>query len=578
MDGDTVAANPSTAEPEPLEQVNVADPLTIRLSIDDTMKLPVDSERARQDPPTVQIPAYPGQVPNQPATTQVPGQPATLRIPSPAEPRRYPPQRQEPPTESTGEPIGAEQETPDVAVPAPHGGGRQRVVIAALAVGLVGLGAAFGGTSLARLVGFGTAATTAAPATSDPTPQLRPATGGTAPTPDGVRSALAGPAGAPALGRLTGSVVDPATGHSLWEADSATPLTPASAGKLLASAAALLSLDPQSRFTTTVVAGAEPDTVIMVGGGDPTLSSLPVGKESVYPGAPHLDDLVAQVRAAAGGPVHKVLFDVSRYSGEQLAPGWDPRDVAGGSVAPISPLMLDGGRHDPDQSEPPRTATPAADAAKMLAKRLGADPGQVAATTAPTGAKVLGSVSSAPLADLVDNLLLISDNVLAEAVSREVAHSTGAPTTFAGGSQAVLAVLQRNNFDLTGVTMVDGSGLSTSDRVTAKLLSSILAVAAKPGGDDPRTAKLRPLLNGLPVAGGSGTLSDRYRDGSSSLGRGMVRAKTGTLSGVNTLAGVVLDADNHVLVFALMSNGSDTNTGRSALDAVAASLSGCGCH
>ncbi|MBV8933820.1 MAG: hypothetical protein JO285_14870, partial [Kutzneria sp.] len=59
MDGDTVAANPSTAEPEPLEQVNVADPLTIRLSIDDTMKLPVDSERARQDPPTVQIPAYP---------------------------------------------------------------------------------------------------------------------------------------------------------------------------------------------------------------------------------------------------------------------------------------------------------------------------------------------------------------------------------------------------------------------------------------------------------------------------------------------------------------------------------------
>src|SRR5207247_428660 len=122
-----------------------------------------------------------------------------------------------------------------------------------------------------------------------------------------------------------------------------------------------------------------------------------------------------------------------------------------------------------------------------------------------------------------------------------------------------------NKFDLTGVTMVDGSGLSTNDRLPAKLLSSILAVAAGPDGSDPRTSKLRPLLAGLPVAGGSGTLADRYKDPNSTAGRGLVRAKTGTLSGVNTLAGVVLDADGRVLVFALMSNGSDMNTGRAAL-------------
>jgi D-alanyl-D-alanine carboxypeptidase/D-alanyl-D-alanine-endopeptidase (penicillin-binding protein 4) len=80
------------------------------------------------------------------------------------------------------------------------------------------------------------------------------------------------------------------------------------------------------------------------------------------------------------------------------------------------------------------------------------------------------------------------------------------------------------------------------------------------------------------VAGGSGTLSDRYNDAASSAGRGWVRAKTGTLDGVNTLAGVVQDADGKVLAFALMSNGSQIEQGRAALDVVAAALRGCGCR
>jgi D-alanyl-D-alanine carboxypeptidase/D-alanyl-D-alanine-endopeptidase (penicillin-binding protein 4) len=142
----------------------------------------------------------------------------------------------------------------------------------------------------------------------------------------------------------------------------------------------------------------------------------------------------------------------------------------------------------------------------------------------------------------------------------------------------VLNILRNNNFDLTGVTMADGSGLSTQDRVTAKLLSSIMTVAAGPDGSDPRVAKLRPLLNGLPVAGGSGTLSDRYGDATSAPGKGWVRAKTGTLDGVNTLTGIVQDTDGKVLAFALMSNGSAIDQGRAALDTVAAALRGCGCR
>jgi D-alanyl-D-alanine carboxypeptidase/D-alanyl-D-alanine-endopeptidase (penicillin-binding protein 4) len=165
-----------------------------------------------------------------------------------------------------------------------------------------------------------------------------------------------------------------------------------------------------------------------------------------------------------------------------------------------------------------------------------------------------------------------------------VARKTGAQPSFAGASQAVLTVLQRHGFDVTGVTLVDGSGLSTSDAVPATLLTALLGTAATPdqpattdGVNQPRTAELRPLLVGLPVAGGSGTLADRYH-GPSAPGRGWVRAKTGTLTGVNSLAGTVLDTDGRMLVFALLSNGPNPASVRPRLDTLAAELRSCGCH
>ncbi|WP_184862951.1 D-alanyl-D-alanine carboxypeptidase/D-alanyl-D-alanine endopeptidase [Kutzneria kofuensis] len=541
--------------------------------LEDTVSMPVDNDRARLDPPTVQLPNPADQQPGDETPTirvQVPRPPAAGRpelgddVPQPA------PQLPPPPRTS---------DENDIDEPAPRRS-RKPVLVGLAIVVVLALGSVvyFGSSGL----GFGGATaieTAAPPSPAAPNQLLKPLGNVQGPSAAGIAAKLAGPTSSPALGTLTGSVVDPATGTTLWDHNSSTPLTPASAGKLLTMTAALLSLDPQFRFTTNVVAGPDPDTVILVGGGDPSLSSLPAGKETVYPGAARLDDLVAQVKKATGGAVHKVLLDTSRYSGDPMAPGWENGDIAGGSVAPITPIMLDGGRSRPTVSEPARTGTPDTDAAKEFARRLGADPNSVGRTTAPADAKVLGSVQSPPLTDMVSNLLQISDNVLAEAIGREVAKQAGAPVTFAGGASSVLNILRNNNFDLTGVTMVDGSGLSTQDRVTAKLLSSIMTVAAGPdGGSDPRVAKLRPLLNGLPVAGGSGTLSDRYNDASSTPGKGWVRAKTGTLDGVNTLTGIVQDSDGKVLAFALMSNGSAIDQGRAALDDVAAALRGCGCR
>src|SRR6185312_5136701 len=99
------------------------------------------------------------------------------------------------------------------------------------------------------------------------------------PTANGVKSALASAAGSGALGQLTGSVIDPVTGTVLWDHSASSPVPPASTTKVLTSAAALLSLDPNLRLSTKIVQGADPGTVILVGGGDTTLTSLPLGTD-----------------------------------------------------------------------------------------------------------------------------------------------------------------------------------------------------------------------------------------------------------------------------------------------------------
>lgn len=456
------------------------------------------------------------------------------------------------------------------------------VVVLAAAAGVV-----FTSPTLAASIGLGSIAAPTTQAPPSPvafTPQFGgPPASAPQPTPAGVATTLAGTAANPTLGSFDGTVLDAATGTVLWDHGSTAPQTPASTNKLLTSAAALLAFDQNSTLNTTVVAGDQPGTIVLVGGGDPTLSSLSGTKQSVYPGAARMDDLVAQVRSHLSGPVTQVIVDTSRYEGPQAAPGWEPGDVQGGNYAPIVPVMMDGGRLNPAAVDGQRTPAPAQVAGQTLAQRLGFPGAQVVVGSAPSGAQVLGEVHSATVPDLVANMLQISDNVLAEVMGHEVARGDGQPTTFAGATAAVLDVLRRNGFDTTGATLSDDSGLSTQDRLPPQLLAQVLRVAAG-DGSDPRTAKLRPLLSGLPIAGspvGKGTLAGRYQTTPSSAGRGYVRAKTGTLSsqGVNALAGVVLDTDGRVLVFAFMSSASpNTLAAPPYLDTMAAALRSCGCR
>lgn len=447
--------------------------------------------------------------------------------------------------------------------------------IAIALVVLLGAGVAFG-PSLVDALSKAQIADPPAPVRLDP--EIKPL-GQNAPVPSqsGLSAALAGPASAPALGTLGGVVMDARTGDVLWQQNPAQPLMPASTGKLLAMSAALLTLDHDARLTTKVVRGNQPGTVVLVGGGDLTLSSLSGDQESVYPGAAKLDDLVSQVKAASGGNVNTVLVDTSRYRGPAAASGWLPQDVAAGFHAPMEPVMLDGGRANPKEDYSPRTPTPALQAAQELAKRLG---GATAAQgTAPANAQVLGQVHSAPVSELVENVLLHSDNLLAEALTREVAIATGKEPSFAGGTKAVFEVLQRHGFDISGTLMADASGLSMDDRIPPRLLGQLMLRATAPAGPDgvlpESSAKLRALLPGMPIAGGSGSLVDRYQG---TPGQGWVRAKTGTLDGANSLAGSVVTRDGRLLVFAMMSNGTLAGPARPALDDLVETLRSCGCR
>jgi D-alanyl-D-alanine carboxypeptidase/D-alanyl-D-alanine-endopeptidase (penicillin-binding protein 4) len=453
-----------------------------------------------------------------------------------------------------------------------------RVAIAGGSALAIGAAAVVGGVVLAGR-GDGVdrrAPTVTASPTPDPlvtpTPVLAAPPTGLPQTATGVARKLAGPLADHRLGaRVSATVVDADTGQVLLDRGAANPVTPASTAKL-ATAVALLSVaHPDQRLTTRVVAGSRPGDAVLVGGGDPTLSAAPAGKPTGYEGAARVTTLAALARRAGLGRVSRVVVDSSLFSGPAMAPTWNPADVRGGYIAPITATMVDAGRQDGLRA---RSGTPDLEAGRALAAALGVPKAPVIRGRAPAGAPTLAEVSSQPVPRLVEQMLLASDNVLAEALARQVATAEGQPASFAGAVAATRTVLARLGMP-AGDGLVDGSGLSTRDRVTPALLAALLRTAA---GADPR---LHALVPGLPVSGYLGTLDGRYRTGPAALAAGQVRAKTGTLDGVSSLAGLVRGADGRLLVFAVVADRvpvGATLPAEAALDDVAAALTTCGCR
>ena len=134
------------------------------------------------------------------------------------------------------------------------------------------------------------------------------------------------------------------------------------------------------------------------------------------------------------------------------------------------------------------------------------------------------------------------------------------------------ARVMRQSVDLAvGTRSSEGGHPATPRRAFATAARVVNAAA---GPDQPT---LRPMLDMLPVAGGSGTLSNRFYEADvKKSAAGWLRAKTGSLTKTNSLAGIVTDASGRVLTFAFISNNAG-NEGRTAIDALAATLRTCGC-
>ncbi|WP_173872190.1 D-alanyl-D-alanine carboxypeptidase/D-alanyl-D-alanine-endopeptidase [Streptomyces albus subsp. chlorinus] len=359
------------------------------------------------------------------------------------------------------------------------------------------------------------------------------------------------------------SVVDAVTGRQLFSQDAAEVSAPASTIKLATAVAALSARGETYRIATRVV--VEGERVTLVGGGDPTLR------------AKDLDGLAERTaRALRKRGVRTVTlgYDTSRYRGTDQHP-IGPNE----NIARVTPLMVNEGRTDKSDHGPaPRTADPARDASRRFADELreaGVSPkGAPERRKAGKDARKLAVHRSAPLGALVERMLTHSDNDIAEALARQTALAEGEPAGFAGAGRAVKRTLRGLGLPVEGARFHDGSGLDRTDRVSPALLTRLLTLAA-----DPDRPALRPVLTGLPVAGFTGTLGARYGGERGEPGAGLVRAKTGTLTGVNTLAGTVVDADGRMLAFAFMTSGAPgRDAAQESLDDLASALANCGCR
>jgi len=363
-------------------------------------------------------------------------------------------------------------------------------------------------------------------------------------------------------------VVDPVTEKPVFSDQVNKARIPASVTKILTAAATLSSLGPNSRLSTrTTLNGSD---LYLIGGGDPLMTKAK--------GINSLKSLalktISSLKSRNVTSV-KLFYDASLFTGPTLGPGWKSSFPKVGVAAPVSALSVGGARVQAGSVA--RVADPARQAGQLFAKRLkklGIKVTSVKSGIAPSSASRLASVSSEPVSVIVEEMLRDSDNDVAEILSHLVGKKTVGEGSFEGGARATKLILSQSGVSTVGLSIFDGSGLSRQNKVTSETVADVLTEMVR--GDQPQWAA---IATGLPVAGRTGTLDSRFDTKKTKAGAGVVRAKTGSLTGVSALAGTVLDKSGRLLVFVMMGNkvGSITNA-RDSMDLLAAKLAKCGCQ
>ena len=334
-------------------------------------------------------------------------------------------------------------------------------------------------------------------------------------------------------------VVDLATGRLLFARNPDLPLAPASNEKLTVTFAALQELGVTYRFRTEIFGRGYQDgstwhgDLFLKGFGDPTLTSL------------QIERLATQI--AERGITHvtgRVLGDESWFDDRRTAVGWKSTFFIN-QCPPLSALIVDRAVYEHHVALQPALA--AAGRLRQLLAKHGVSTGAAGLGRAPAGALALAQVESEPLPAVLQEMDRESDNFTAELLTKELGAEVGAGGTTAAGVAIVRRDLTRLGVPLAGVRMVDGSGLSLDDRLTARALSTLLVSM----WDDPDLHQ--PFWAALAVAGVNGTLEHRMQHRPA---REAVRAKTGTTDEASALSGYV----GRRFAFVVLQNGSPVAT------------------
>ena len=346
------------------------------------------------------------------------------------------------------------------------------------------------------------------------------------------------------LGKASIQFRDVATGNVVLAKNPQLPLLPASSTKVLTVSAALLQLDLDDRITTRVVQSGSDIAVIKAAG-------------DVWMTYETIKDLAEQIRKNLPG-VKQVQIDTSAWTAPSFIESWGRENITEGFIAPMEPAMIYGARLNGARSgDVPRSNTPALDVAGAVARELGVTAFSKAEGTVPAGegVKELAKVESPTLRERIEKLMETSDNVMAEAVGRELSGNDPVGET--------LRILGEHFQIPADLKIFDNSGMSKANRIPAEFLDSLMFAAAKDN------SRLSAILATLPVAAGTGTLESRY---TTLRGRGYVRAKTGTLTDTSALVGTILSESGRVYTFAIISNDAPILEARSAMDELASAV------
>lgn len=385
-------------------------------------------------------------------------------------------------------------------------------------------------------------------------------------------------ADAPGISSVT--VLDATSGEVRAERAAAQALIPASNQKTLTALTVAEHLDPYARLATTVVAGDNPHEITLVAGGD-TLLAPGQGNPHAVNGHGGIDDLAEQTADALAergvrGEIH-VALDTDLFSGSPVNPGWAEEDIEAGEITAVAPIAMYSHRVPTSDGQDPgsRGARPndaanavATEFRERLQRHLGAGATVRAGEhSVPEQGAELARVEAAPVDEQTAYMLEHSDNSLAETLARIAAREAGEQGSVAGVQNAIRATLEARAIDLTGVEIVDASGMALANKVT----TSAMAQATRDLLIDP---ELGPYGQGLPLGGATGTLADRFDDPDERAARGLTRAKTGTLNSVVSLSGYVQQPQGEVLVYSVIFNDvrGQTSSARDTVDRTVAAL------